>query len=396
MDLSYTPEYEAFRGEVKRFLAGAWRSEGGADRKAFEREFRLNAIEAGYLYRGVPKKYGGAEQPADVLKGDIIRQEFRRAKAPLEVPGNGVALLLPTLLEHGTEWQKERFIPKTLTGEYLWAQGYSEPGAGSDLASLRTKGELVGDKWVVNGQKVWTSFAHYAHYVFILVRTEPNAPKHQGISYLLMDLHQPGIAIRPLKQVTGESEFNELFLENATTPADWIVGKRGEGWQVSRSTLKHERSAIAGFERMGVIFESLLGLARRVEKNGRPAIEDPVVRERLAAIAGTLESMRYSGYRQLSMDLRGQEAGIYPLLNKLCGANTNQEMARVARDLLRDELMLEPVVGLDRRDSGGGRKRGNEQWITHFMQTLALSIAGGTANIQRNIIAERGLGLPRS
>lgn len=396
MDLSYTPEYEAFRGEVKAFLAAEWQPQGAPDRTAFERAFRRRATEAGYLYRSIPRRFGGSEQPADVLKADILREEFRRARAPMEVPGNGVWMLVPTLLECGAEWQRERFIPKTVSGEYLWAQGYSEPGSGSDLASLRTRGELVGDKWVVNGQKVWTSLAHHAHYIFILVRTEPDAPKHQGISYLLMDLKQPGITIRPLKQITGEAEFNEVFLENATTPADWIVGKRGEGWQVSRSTLKHERSAIGGAERIGAMFESLLGLARRVSRNGRPAIEDQVIRERLAAIEGGLEAMRYSSYRQQSMSLRGQDPGLYPLLTKLTGSNINQEMSRLARDIIGDELLLAPVVGRDRFSKGSGRRRGNEQWVAHFMQTLALAIAGGASNIQRNIIAERGLGLPRS
>ncbi|HXC38248.1 MAG TPA: acyl-CoA dehydrogenase family protein [Burkholderiales bacterium] len=406
MDLAYGAAYAAFRDEVKAFLKANWPSKdtpkgspaealAGVPRVERERAFRTKAVEAGYLYRNVPRRYGGSEQAPDPLRADIIREEFFRAGAPLEVPGNGVSMLVPTLLERGAEWQRERFIPKTLSGEHQWAQGYSEPGSGSDLASLRTKGELRDGQWVVNGQKIWTSFAYRCQYIFVLVRTEPEKPKHEGISYLLMDLKQPGITIRPLKQMTGQSEFCEVFFDNAVTPADWIVGERGQGWSVSRSTLKHERGFIAGAERQAATFGSLVGLARRCTKNGKPAIEDPDVRQRLAAILGYIESFRYSSFRQLSMNLRGQDAGIFNFMTKIAGSNTNQDMAKLARDLLGDDLLLAPPAGQD-RDDVKGKRRGNEQWVAQYMSSLALSIAGGTSNIQRNIVAERGLGLPRS
>ena len=414
MDLAYGSAYTAFREEVRSFLKKNWASPeqfkgdpakltpeqrelAGLPRGEREKAFRLKAVAAGYLYRSVPKRFGGGEQEPDSLRADIIREEFFRARAPMEVPGNGTSMLVPTLLECGADWQKEKFVAKTLTGEYLWAQGYSEPGSGSDLASIRTKGELKDGKWVVNGQKIWTSLAHLCNYGFVLVRTEPDAPKHEGISYLLMDFKQPGITIRPLKQMTGQSEFCEVFFDNATTPADWIVGERGKGWQVSRSTLKHERGYIAGAERQGAILGSLMGLAQRVQKNGKPAIEDPHVRERLATIMGYVEAFRYSSYRQLSMNLRKQDAGMFNFMTKLAGSNINQDMAKLARDLLVDDLLLAPPVGDHRGDKkDASARRGNEQWVAHYMSSLALAIAGGTSNIQRNVIAERGLGLPRS
>ena len=409
MDLAYGPAYTAFREEVRAFLKKNWpvgdtaklspelQALAKLPRVERDKAFRQTAVAAGYLYRSVPRQYGGAEQEPDSLRADIIREEFFRMRAPMEVAGNGTSMLVPTLLECGAQWQKEKFVARTLSGEFLWAQGYSEPGSGSDLASIRTRGELKDGQWVVNGQKIWTTLAHHCHYIFILVRTEPDAPKHEGISYLLMDLKQPGITIRPLKQMTGQSEFCEVFLDNAVTPADWIVGERGKGWQVSRSTLKHERGFIAGAERQAATFASLMGLAQRCLKDGKPAIEDAQVRERLAVIMGYIESFRYSSFRQLSMNLRKQDAGMFNFMTKIAGSNTNSEMAKLARDLIGDDLLLAPPVGSDRSDKkSASARRGNEQWVAQYMSSLAMAIAGGTSNIQRNVIAERGLGLPRS
>jgi alkylation response protein AidB-like acyl-CoA dehydrogenase len=401
MDLSLNPEYEGFRAEVRNFIAREWKAPAkGADRETrvkAEREFRLKAIAAGYMYRGVPKKYGGSEQAPDPVKANIIREEFRAARAPQEISNPNTLMLVPTLLEHGSDWQKEKFIAKTIMGEIQWAQGYSEPGAGSDLASLRTRAELVDGNWVINGQKIWTTLAHHSQYMYMLARTEPNAKKHAGISYLLLDMKAPGITIRPLKQATGASEFCEVFFDNVKTPEDWIVGERGKGWTtVSRSTLKHERNMIGGTTRLDGTFGSLVKLAKRRTIDGKPAIEDPVIRDRLAQIAGYIESLRYSSLRQMSMDLRGQDAGIYGVIPKLAGTEVNSKMALLARDLIGDDLLLEPPVegGLVKTGEKGG-KRGEEQWVAQFMTSLAFAIAGGTSNVQRNIIAERGLGLPR-
>lgn len=392
MDLHYSQEYEAYREELQAFLASHWPPGGevaALKRREQEAWFRTRAVEAGYMYRSVPKVYGGAEQAADVLKAQIIREEFARVRAPGEIPGVGTAMVVPTLLECGSEDQKQRFIAKTLTGEYLWAQGYSEPNAGSDLASLKTRGELIDGEWVINGQKTWSTLAQYARYMFVLVRTEPAAAgKHAGISYLLLDLKQPGVTIRPLKQVTGGSEFCEVFFDNAKTPADWIVGARGEGWRVSKSTLSHERSALGGAATSVTLFEKLLDLARQSSINGRPAINDPVLRERIAILDGYVRAHLYSSYRQLSMTAHGQDAGPVTLMNKLINTNLGHEVARIAKDLMGERLLLSPP-------QEGNRGAGAEKWLNQFMGSLGMAIAGGTSNIQRNIIAERGYDLPR-
>jgi alkylation response protein AidB-like acyl-CoA dehydrogenase len=298
---------------------------------------------------------------------------------------------VPTLLDHGTEWQKERFIRPTLTGELIWCQGYSEPGSGSDLASLTTRAELVGDEWVINGQKIWTSAAHLAGMMFILCRTEPGASKHAGISYLLVNMKQPGIEVQPLRQMTGDTTFNQVFLSDARTPADHIVGKRGEGWLVSRSTLKHERNSIGSAANVRALFESLVRLAHRQRRNGRSALEDPVIRQRLAEIDGYVTAHECSGYRQLTCDARGASPGLVGMMNKLVSTNVGHLMAKLALDIVDGDGLRAPA---SRRIVGELPDRSNA-WVGQFMNSLGAAIAGGTANIQRNIIAERGLGLPR-
>jgi alkylation response protein AidB-like acyl-CoA dehydrogenase len=391
MDLAYSTDHEIFRSEIRAFLQQSWTGQNRdrAKRKEEARAFRAAAIDAGYLYRAVPKMYGGSEQAPDILKAQIIREEFDRARAPRELDGVGVTLLLPTLLEHGTEKQKTHFIPRTVTGEFVWAQGYSEPSAGSDLASLRTRAELRGDTWIINGQKIWSSGAHLARFMFMLVRTEPAASKHAGISYLLVDLKQPGIEIRPLRQMTGGSEFCEVFFSDAETPSDWIVGERGKGWIVSRSTLKHERNFIGGVDRVAKPFERLVELAKQTTIGNVPAIKDAEIRQRLAKIAGSVAALTYSSYRQTSLAARGEDPGLIQLLFKLYGTNVGHDIAQCARELMGDSFMLAPMVD-------GGRSDGAEKWNSQFMGSIAIAIAGGASNIQRNIIAERGLGLPRT
>ncbi|MDB5425402.1 MAG: acyl-CoA dehydrogenase [Phenylobacterium sp.] len=390
MDLSFGPENEAFRETVRGFLREAWTPVGlkGPELGAYIKAFRQQATDAGYLYRGVPKRYGGSEQAPDVLKAQVIRDEFARARAPMEVPGNGMNMLVPTLLDRGEDWQREKFIPPTVTGEIQWAQGYSEPGSGSDLASVRTRGVLEGDKWLINGQKIWTSMADRCQYMFALIRTEPEAAKHAGISYLLIDLRQPGVTIRPLKQMTGGSEFAEVFFDNATTPADWIVGERGQGWQVSRSTLKHERASIGNADRSEDLVRRLVELARETTRFGRPAIEDPEIRQDLAALEGWALAHKYSAFRQFSLAADGREPGLIALLMKLMVTDIGHEAARIAQELIAEDALLKPAPA-------GTRGRGPEKWLDQIMGSLGVSIAGGASNIQRNIIAERGLGLPR-
>lgn len=390
MDLGYSDDDMAFFEEVRVFLDGAWTSRAPARGKPdpeFIREFRLLATDRGYLYRAIPKAYGGSEQPADPMRGRIIRECFERARAPMEVPGAGMSMLIPTLLEHGSEEQRQMFIPKTILGDYRWAQGYSEPGAGSDLASLKTSGRIENGQWVINGQKIWTSQAYNATHMFALVRTEPDAGKHAGISYLILELDQPGISIRTIHQITGQSEFCEVFFEDARTPADWIVGGRGSGWQISKTTLKHERSNIGGVRTLGLL-ESLWRLANNVEVDGRPAAEDPQIRERMMVLEGFVQAQLCCGYYQFARAVAGGSAGRLPLLNKIAGTRIALEIAEVAQDILGDRA-------LELANHGGTTRRDPAQWVNQIFGSLALSIAGGASNIQRNIIAERGLGLPK-
>jgi alkylation response protein AidB-like acyl-CoA dehydrogenase len=403
VNLSYSAEYEQFRAEVRKFLGENWTDAdravpapdessvaamtgGGVRTDARATEFRLEAIAHGYLYRHVPRRWGGGEQPPDPLKATIIAEEFRRAKAPYEVVGQGPSMLVPTLIEHGSDAQREKFVRDTLLGKIRWCQGYSEPGAGSDLASLRTRAVQDGDHFVVNGQKIWTSNAREAHWMFALVRTEPDKPKHDGISYILIDMQTPGIDVRPLRQMTGDADFNEVFFENARVPITNLVGKRGQGWVVNRSTLKHERALIGGSHITRRTFDGVVMLAQALEVNGRPAIQDPAVRARLVELEGRLLASEYHGYRMLTMSARRQDHAMAGLVTKLYSTTLGYDIAKLAMDVAGDRALLAP---------GEPAAPAMGMFGVAYMWSLGVLIAGGTANIQRNIIAERGLGLPR-
>lgn len=395
MDLRFSEEYEAFRRELRGFLKASWplRSDEAAlphDQK--ERLFRERATEAGYYARAVPHRHGGSEQEPDILKATIVAEEVERAGAPAEIRGSGPAMLVPTLLEHGTEEQCEHFIPKTLAGDYNWCQGYSEPGSGSDLASLQTRAVLTGDDWLINGQKIWTSGANEADWMFCLCRTEPDAGKHAGISYILIDMKTPGIEVRPLRQMTGNADFNEVFFTDVRVPRENIVGQRGEGWKIANTTLRHERNMIGDATYHSVLFENLLRLARERTRGGRPALEDPHIRQQLAEIEAEAQAQRFSVYRQLTHRARGEAPGIVGLMNKLVSTELSLKMSALGLELLADEGLSAPgtegsLMGASPEGSGG--------WVSQGMWALGLHIGGGTAHIQRNIIAERGLGLPR-
>ena len=390
MDLSYGADAEDFRRSVRHFLTTQWHpgDRRGPVLAAYVRSFRQEATAHGYLYRAIPKRFGGSEQPVDVVRAQVIREEFSRARAPMEVGGNGMMMLVPTLLEQGTEEQKELFVRPTMAGDMMWGQGYSEPGSGSDLASVRTRGKLVGDQWLINGQKIWTSQGDKATHMFALVRTEPDAPKHAGLSYLLIDLDQPGVTRRPIRQMTGEAGFFEFFFDDVRTPLGWTVGERGQGWTVSRTTLKHERASIGSADGLGATFAKLIELAREREIDGRPAIKDQAVRQALGRIEGWVMAHRYSSFRLFSLAAAGEEPGPLALMMKLLLTETGHEMALLAQELIAQEALVQP-------GPPGTRGRGAAKWLDQIMGTLGNSIAGGTTNIQRNIIAERGLGLPR-
>jgi alkylation response protein AidB-like acyl-CoA dehydrogenase len=396
MDLHYGEAYEAFRAELREFLKG-WPLRGAEAAKSpaeQEQLFRQRGVARGYVYRGFPAEYGGSGQPSDALKDRIIQEEYARSGAPGNRMDQGAGLLAPTLLEFGSEAQKRRFIPPTLAGSMRWCQGYSEPNAGSDLASLQATATLEGDHFVLRGQKIWTSNAREADMMFGLFRTEPAAPKHAGISYLLLDMRAPGIDVRPLRMMQGGEDFCEVFLSDVRVPAKNIVGRRGEGWNVSRATLKHERMLIGDTHGARMAFEALVALAREAQRDGRPAIAQSNVRQRLAEIAGYLATHEWAVARMLTAIHQSRDLDVLSelLMTKLFGTNLQQSIAKLALELIPEAGLREP----DREEVAMGLRAFTPgRWVSHYMFTLAAAIAVGTSNVQRNIIGEKVLGLPR-
>ena len=359
MELSFGPEYESFRDEVRDFITKHkdQQAPSGAGSDA-GKSWQKTLIEAGYT-----------------------------ARMPGGLGGQGISMLIPTLLELGTDEQKEQFIKPTLHGEMVWCQGYSEPGAGSDLASLRTSAVLDGDEWVINGSKIWTSTAHLAHWMFCLVRTEPDAPKHNGISFLLLRMDTPGIEIRPLVDMTMNANFNEVFFTDVRVPKDQIVGRRGQGWQVANAILGHERDSLADPNASLTRLNSLIDLMKTETLGGERLIDNPLYRERLMKIQGRAMAMRYNDMHVLSSRLnKDQEAPLARMITKLQGTELRHELEALAIDAMGE-------VGL----SFGSNPylRGGGSWQYQFMYFLGLIIGGGTNQIQKNIISERGLGMPK-
>jgi alkylation response protein AidB-like acyl-CoA dehydrogenase len=388
MDLSYGPEYDTFRSEVQTFLAAnataAPRGEGLRSPKMLSWQKRL--IEHGYAARTIPKAYGGYGAAPDILQSRIIAEEFARAQISQGMGGQGISMLVPTLLEVGTEAQKEQFIRPTLLGEMLWCQGYSEPGAGSDLASLRTSAVLDGDEWVVNGQKIWTSTAHLADWIFCLVRTEPNAPKHKGISFLLFRMDTPGIEIRPLVDMTGNANFNEVFFTDVRVPKDQVVGRRGDGWLVANAILGHERDSLGNPDATLARFNALAELMKIETLNGQRLIDHPVYRDRLMTLQGRMMALRYNDLRVLSARLNQADASLARMITKLEGTELRHALEGLAIDIMGE-------FGLAYGDNP--LKRDHGSWQYQYMYFLGLIIGGGTSQIQKNIISERGLGMPK-
>ncbi|HEV7733881.1 MAG TPA: acyl-CoA dehydrogenase family protein [Candidatus Binatia bacterium] len=393
MDLTYSPEERAFQREVRAWLKANVPKKDKADnplesadkaRIARAKVWQRKLFDAGYVAMRWPKEYGG--QGADVMRQTIVNEEMVRARAPQLLGGMGIQMVGPTLIGHGTEDQRRRFLPKILTADEIWCQGYSEPGSGSDLASLRTRAEIVGDEFLINGQKIWTSNAQNADWMFCLVRTDPDAPKHRGISYVLIDMRSPGVTVRPLVQMTGDPGFNEVFFEDVRVPRGNLVGQLHDGWTVANSTLLHERNMLASTTRTQQILDNLLRLARTQQRNGKPASKDPIIRQRLADLAIKVETMKLESYRQLTDALRKRPPGINASVNKLVTCEINHQLARAAIELMGD------YGWLGKKDA---RVRDAGVWPNDYMFALGLIIGGGTAQVQKNIIAERGLGLPR-
>jgi alkylation response protein AidB-like acyl-CoA dehydrogenase len=388
MDLSYGPRYEAFRQEVKDFLEThkeeAPRGAGLRSPKSLAWQKLL--IEHGYAARTIPKEYGGYGGTPDILESRIIAEEFASAQVSQGLGGQGISMLVPMLLEMGTDAQKRDFIRPTLHGDMVWCQGYSEPGAGSDLASLRTSAVLDGDEWVVNGQKIWTSTAHLADWIFCLVRTEPDAPKHQGISFLLFRMDTPGIEVRPLVDMTGAANFNEVFFTDVRVPKEQIVGRRGEGWMVANAILGHERDSLGNPNATLGRLNALIELMRTETLNGRPLMEHGAYRDRLMKLQGRVMAMRFNDLRVLSARLNGTDASLARMIVKLQGTELRHELEGFAVDIMGE-------LGLAYGDNPYVRDSGS--WQNQYMYFLGLIIGGGTSQIQKNIISERGLGMPK-
>ena len=389
MDLSFGAEYDEFRTEVKQFIAASSDKSpkqagiGNAEAIAWQKIL----INNGYAARTIPAEYGGFGAEPDIIESRIISEEFSNAQISTGLGGQGISMLTPVLREMGTEEQKQQFIKPTIHGEMIWCQGYSEPGAGSDLASLTTKAELDGDEWVINGQKIWTSTAHLADWIFCLVRTEPEAPKHQGISFLLFSMDTPGIDIRPLVDMTGDANFNEVFFTDVRVPKDQIVGQRGQGWQVANAILGHERGSLAPPDAALSRLNGVIKLMNSESVNGERVIDNPVFRDRLMKIQGRVLAMKCNDMRLLSARInKGQDAKLAGMIVKLLGTELRHELESLAIDVMGE-------IGIAYGDNP--YLRGNGSWQYQYMYFLGLIIGGGTSQIQKNIISERGLGMPR-
>ncbi len=394
MDFNYTTEDQAFRTEVRAWLEANKKSAPPpsnimADEGEGDWEARVNwhrkLNEGGWVAVNWPKEYGG--RGATVMQRLIYREELSRLGLNEPMIGMGINLIGPTLIHWGTEEQKKNHIPKILKGEEVWCQGYSEPGAGSDLASVQTRAVDDGDDFVVNGQKTWTSIAQHADMIFALVRTDPAAPKHKGISYLLIDMHSPGITVRPLVQMTGGKGFNEVFFEDVRVPKKNILGERNNGWQVAMTTLLFERGGGGGEGAMGEVYE-LARLAKRIPRsaNGSTAWDDSSVRQKVAEFAAEAQALRYTGYRQLTRQLKGLPPGPEGSMMKLCGTELALKIALYAMELLGPYSQLEfnaPFAV----DKG--------KWSFRMLAARGPTIYAGTNQIQHNILGERVLGLPK-
>ena len=391
MDLDLGPEHLAFRDEVRAFLdahRGRWPGSPGVARTMEgARTWQQALLEAGYAGRTIPREYGGFGAAPDILKSRLIAEAFVEAGAPMGMANQGISMLVPTLLEMGSEEQRRRWIGPTMRGEVVWCQGYSEPGAGSDLAALKTSARVEGGEFVINGQKIWTSTAKQADMMFCLVRTEPDAPKHGGISYLLFLMSTPGIEVRPLVTMTGGAEFNEVFFTDVRVPLDSVVGERGQGWAVANATLKHERGMLGDPNQAEARLEAILRLFREEQAGGARVADNPVMVDRLMRLQGEVMAMKANGLRLLTAAaMRDPTAAMAALVVKLRGCELNHQLAALAIDALGELGVLY---------DGGEHLRDEGQWQWRYMFDLGLIIGGGTAQIQKNIISERGLGMPR-
>jgi len=397
MDFRLTPAQESFRDEVrdwlKRNLPKEWTSRAisgpdipRAEAYEFLRQWQKRLYEAGFIGLTWPKEYGG--RGLTFMEEMILHEEMALAKAPPLLNILGIGMAGPTIIAYGTEEQKQRYLAKILSCDEIWCQGYSEPNAGSDLASLQTRAVRDGDHFVVNGQKVWTSLAQAADWMMLLARTDPGVPKHNGITYFLLNMRSPGVSVRPLRQLTGDAEFNEVFFENVSVPAENVLGGVNNGWQVGITTLMYERLALGfGLQvRLRIALDALIGLARQSKKNGDSATRDPLVRQKLAQLWIDTEVFKYTGARAITKLLKGEVPGAEASAGKIWWCESHQRLQDLAMELLGPYHQL--MGGTDWAIDQG-------LWQYTFLRSRANSVEGGTTEIQKNIIGERVLGLPK-
>src|SRR5271167_5282555 len=379
MDLTFSPQETAFRDELRGWLADnppdpKPSDESSDAQHAWRRDWQRRLYDGGWAAPQWPVEYGG--RGSTPTESAIYFEEIGRARVPTAANILGTLLGGPTLMLWGTPEQKERYLAPILSAEEIWCQGFSEPDSGSDLASLKTRAVRHGDEYVVTGQKVWTTLAHEAKWCMLVARTDPDVPKHKGLTYFLMDMEQEGVQVRPLRQITGEAEFNELFLEEARIPVENVVGGEGNGWNVAITTLAHERAGLAFASAVAVrrSLNDLIALCRE-----RGATDDPVIRQRLAQLHIETENLRLNALRGLSSQMRTGVPGPEGSLPKWQWSDTNQALTELAIDVLGEEAL-----------------RADSEWTYRFLRARANSIEGGTTEILKNIIAERVLGLPRA
>jgi alkylation response protein AidB-like acyl-CoA dehydrogenase len=394
MDLSLSDKHRALQLEVRAFIHEHGHKSpklGGGrkrpDRKALDWQKLL--VDHGYVARTIPREYGGFGAEPDVMEAAVIAAEFSAAGVYAGLTNQGISMLVPTLLEVGTDAQKQQWVEKTIRGDVIWCQGYSEPGAGSDLASLQTRGVLQDGHFVINGQKIWTSSAHYADMMFLLCRTEPDKPKHDGISYLLLSMQTPGLEVRPLRTMTGRAEFNEVFFTDVRVPETQIVLGRGKGWYVANVTLKHERSMIGDAGKLTQRLEQIMALMRSTEIDGVPLIAMAEFRDRLLRLQGEMLAWKAHSLRLLTEAAQGVDSGVKRMIIKYGGTMLGFRLASLAVDALGAAGLPFESAGEDAEDDDA------TTWNIDYMYDVGLMIGGGSNNIQKNIIAERGLDLPR-
>ncbi|OLB53502.1 MAG: acyl-CoA dehydrogenase [Candidatus Rokuibacteriota bacterium] len=392
MDLNPSPEDLAFRNRVRRWLEANVPEDDLKTldaRKAWHRRL----YEAGYVGMLWPPEYGG--WAATPMQQAIVQDEMARVGAPPPINGLGIGFIGPTIIVHGTDWQKQRYLKKMLTAEEIWCQLYSEPNAGSDLASLKTRAEDQGDHFLVNGQKIWTSSGPIADWGILLARTDAKAPKHKGISCVLLHMRQPGVEVRPLKQITGSSLFSEVFMTNARAEKRDLIGGLNQGWEIAQTTLGYERGAgsLGRVTRYAIAFTQLVRAAKELTRGGQRLVDDPVVRAKMGKIYAELEVQRYAALRALSALQKGESPGPASSITKLSYTEFEKRYYELALEILGPwGQLITAHEEFEEVDTSSGEPG---TWATAFLWSRAGTIYSGSSEIQKNIIGERVLGLPK-